>query len=85
MRREVLPRQRNDVPERKQPQVEAADFPTRVVPRMIPLGDRRTGKVARLVARASRSFFVYGWAPAELVIDASAYCDRTERIERIET
>ena len=35
--------------------------------------------------RSWRSFFVWGWAPRELVIDASAYCDGTERIERIET
>ena len=35
--------------------------------------------------RSWRSFFLYGWAPGELVIDASAYCDGTERIERIET
>ena len=32
-----------------------------------------------------RHFFVYGWAPGELVIDASAYCNGTDRIERIET
>lgn len=32
-----------------------------------------------------RHFFVYGWAPGELVVDASAYCHGTERIERIET
>ena len=32
-----------------------------------------------------RNFFVFGWAPGELVIDAAAYCSGTDRIERIET
>ena len=32
-----------------------------------------------------RHFFVYGLAPGEIVIDASAYCNGTDRIERIET
>jgi len=32
-----------------------------------------------------RHFFIYGWVPGELVVDASAYCHGTERIERIET
>lgn len=36
-------------------------------------------------ARSWRSFFIFGWVPGELVIDASAYCNGTDRIERIET
>jgi hypothetical protein len=28
---------------------------------------------------------VYGWVPDELIVDAAAYCNGTERIERIET
>ena len=32
-----------------------------------------------------RHFFLYGWIPGEMVIDAAAYCGGTDRIERIET
>jgi hypothetical protein len=32
-----------------------------------------------------RSFFVFGWGPRELVIDAAAYCNGADRVERIET
>jgi len=45
--------------------------------------------VARNADRSSppywRHFFVFGLAPSDLVIDASAYCQGTARIERIET
>ena len=67
-------------------------LPTSAAARMIPVGGQASGQGAPAVVpdadrsppRSWRSFFVYGWAPAEVVIDASAYCDRTERIERIE-
>ena len=46
-------------------------------------------KLAPDVDRSSpkywRHFFIYGWVPGELVIDASAYCNGTAHIERIET
>jgi hypothetical protein len=32
-----------------------------------------------------RHFFLFGWIPGEMVIDAAAYCGGTDRIERIET
>jgi hypothetical protein len=32
-----------------------------------------------------RSFFVYGWAPGELVIDAAKACGGIEHVKRIET
>jgi len=32
-----------------------------------------------------RSFFVFGWAPGELVIDASAYCGGRDHVAKIET
>lgn len=32
-----------------------------------------------------RHFFVYGWAPGELVIDAEADCGGTAYVDRIET
>jgi hypothetical protein len=32
-----------------------------------------------------RHFFVFGWVPGELEIDAQYYCNGTEHIERIET
>jgi hypothetical protein len=32
-----------------------------------------------------RHFFIYGWVPAELIIDAESYCQGTEHIDRIET
>ena len=35
--------------------------------------------------RGWRHFFVWGWFPTDLVIDASAYCGGTEHVDRIET
>jgi hypothetical protein len=32
-----------------------------------------------------RHFFVFGWVPGELLIDAAGYCGGTQHIERIET
>jgi hypothetical protein len=32
-----------------------------------------------------RHFFIYGWAPTEVIIDAADYCGGADRIERIET
>jgi hypothetical protein len=41
--------------------------------------------VDRSSPRYWRHFFLFGWAPGEMIIDAAAYCGGTERIERIET
>ncbi len=32
-----------------------------------------------------RHFFLFGWVPGEMVIDAGAYCGGADRIEKIET
>lgn len=32
-----------------------------------------------------RHFFVFGWVPDEMVIDAEHYCDGTGRIDRVES
>jgi hypothetical protein len=32
-----------------------------------------------------RHFFLFGWAPGELVIDGAHYCGGGEHVERIET
>lgn len=35
--------------------------------------------------RSWRHFFLFGWLPSELTVDAVGFCSGTERIERIET
>ena len=37
------------------------------------------------VARGWRSFFLYGWVPSSLVLDAREACRGTAHVERIET
>jgi hypothetical protein len=39
----------------------------------------------RSAPKAWRHFFVFGWAPPEMVIDAAGYCDGAEHVARIET
>lgn len=41
--------------------------------------------VDRSKPRSWRHFFLFGWAPGELVIDARQQCDGAEHVERIET
>jgi hypothetical protein len=41
--------------------------------------------IDRSTPRSWRSFFVFGWAPEERVIDASKACGGIEHVDRIET
>ncbi len=42
-------------------------------------------QASRTTPQYWRHFFIFGWVPGELPIDAEEYCGSTEAIERIET
>jgi hypothetical protein len=39
----------------------------------------------KTVPRYWRSFFVYGWSPAELQVDAAESCEGLDHVDRLET
>ncbi len=47
--------------------------------------DPGTTQADRTTPMSWRHFFIYGWVPGELTIDAEAYCGSTTKIDRIET
>lgn len=53
----------------------------------VPMSEREppTTTGSRVPASPWRHFWVYGWAPGELVIDAAATCGGTNHVAQIET